>query len=260
MFRGTLRYPGWCETLRGIARLGFLDETRRDGVAGLRWKDLVARMIASTGKDLRRDLASFLGVTVDSPVISRLEWLGLLSSDPLPQGATSYLDALTERMLGKMQYAPGERDMLVMQHEFTVRLRGPPRADHVHAGRLRNPARGHVHVTPGRPSRGDRGSADPRRGDRPRGGAGSRSAAGVRAGACGARRSLGCGSTRRGSLSLRGSWRGQAAVRADRRCGMSGRSISDQDGDPGSQVPRDRRAQGAVRAERAGPVGAVLHR
>jgi len=120
MFRGTLRYPGWCETLESIAQLGLLDETKRDGLAALRFRDLVARMAKSTGKDLRRDLASFLGVTEDSLVISRLEWLGLLSSDPLPPGATSYLDALTERMLGKMQYAPGERDMLVMQHEFTV--------------------------------------------------------------------------------------------------------------------------------------------
>jgi len=124
MFRGTLRYPGWCETLRAIARLGFLDETKRDDLQRLSFHDLVARMARSSGKDLRRDLAGFLGVAADSPVVLHLEWLGLLSSDPLPRGAGSYLDVLTEQMLGKMQYASGERDMLIMQHEFTVARAG----------------------------------------------------------------------------------------------------------------------------------------
>jgi len=121
MFRGTLRYPGWCETLKGIAAMGFLDETNRSDLAGLRFRDLAARMIRSAGKDLRKEIAGFLRVPATSPSLSNLEWLGLLSSDPLPNGAASPLDVLTQRMLERMQYVPGERDMLVMQHQFTVR-------------------------------------------------------------------------------------------------------------------------------------------
>jgi saccharopine dehydrogenase-like NADP-dependent oxidoreductase len=123
IFRGTLRYLGWCETLRAIARLGFLDETERNDLAGLRWCDLTARLIRSSGKTLKEDLGRFLGLRVDSPVVSNLEWLELLSAEPLPRGARSYLDSLVEQMLEKMRYAPGERDMLVMQHEFTVKYR-----------------------------------------------------------------------------------------------------------------------------------------
>ncbi len=122
MFRGTLRYPGWCDTLRRIVQLGFLDETKRADLAGLDFAGLVGKLIKSPGKDPKREAAAFLGISLESPITSKLEWLGLFSSDPLPTGASSYLDVLTERMLEKMQYAPGERDLLVMQHEFVARL------------------------------------------------------------------------------------------------------------------------------------------
>jgi len=118
MFRGTLRYPGWCETMNKIAELGFLDEAERDGLVGLTFRGLTAVLIGSSGEDLKTDLAAFLNLDVDSPAISNMEWLGLLSDDPLPQGAKSPLDVLATRMLDKMHYAPFERDMLVMQHEF----------------------------------------------------------------------------------------------------------------------------------------------
>lgn len=129
MFRGTLRYPGWCATMKKVVELGFLDETQRDDLAGLTFRELIAKLIGCSGENLRADLASFLKVDVDSQGISNLVWLSLLSDDPLPQGVRSPLDVLAERMLEKMQYAPGERDMLVMQHEFIVRY--PDRTERI---------------------------------------------------------------------------------------------------------------------------------
>lgn len=120
MFRGTLRYPGWCATLKKIAELGLLDETERSDLARLAFRELTARLTGGSGRDLKADLSRFLRLDSSSKVISDLEWLGLLSDESLPLGANSHLDVLAQRMLEKMQYAPGERDMLVMQHEFTV--------------------------------------------------------------------------------------------------------------------------------------------
>jgi len=120
MFRGTLRYPGWCETLKKIAELGLLDETERGDLAGLTLAQFMSKMIGSSG-NLKADLATFLLIDKNSPVISNLEWLGLFSDDPIPQGAKSPLDVLAGRMLEKMKYAPGERDMLIMQHEFIAK-------------------------------------------------------------------------------------------------------------------------------------------
>ncbi len=120
MFRGTLRYPGWCDTLKAIVDLGLLDESERDDLGGLTFARLTARLIGSDGADLKADLARHLGIPVDGKPIRDLEWLGLLSDEPLPEGANAYLDVVAQRMLSKMQYAPGERDMLVMQHEFLI--------------------------------------------------------------------------------------------------------------------------------------------
>jgi len=121
MFRGTLRYPGWCETLTAIAELGLLDEHTSNDLSGITFRDFTAQRVAEAGQDLKTDLAALLKINVDSKVISNLEWLGFLSSDPLPEGVHSPLDVLASRMLEKMRYAPGERDMLIMQHAFVAR-------------------------------------------------------------------------------------------------------------------------------------------
>jgi len=120
MFRGTLRYPGWCTTMKKIVDLGFLDETQRDDLAGLTYKQLLARLIQSEGLNVKADVASFLGIDSDSDPIVRIEWLGLLSDEAIPAADDTYLDVLASRMLKKMGYAPRERDMLVMQHEFVA--------------------------------------------------------------------------------------------------------------------------------------------
>jgi len=118
MFRGTLRYPGWCETMKKIGELGLLNEEERSDLTGLTFREFTGKLIDSARDDLKGDLAAFLDVSLDSHVLSDLEWLGLLGDEPLPEEVHSPLDVLAARMLEKMQYVPGERDLLVMQHEF----------------------------------------------------------------------------------------------------------------------------------------------
>ena len=120
MFRGTLRYPGWCDTLKKIADLGFLDETERGDIEGMTYGGLLARFIKADGADLTSDLAAFLNIPIDADPIVRMDWLGLLSDEAIPAADNTYLDVLASRMLAKMAYVPGERDMLVMQHEFVA--------------------------------------------------------------------------------------------------------------------------------------------
>jgi saccharopine dehydrogenase (NADP+, L-glutamate forming) len=117
MFRGTLRNLGWCETMKKIVDLGLVDTDKLDDIAGLTFAQFTARLIGSSG-DLKQDLAAYLSIAEDSQVMSRLEWLGLLSDDPLPVKKDAPIDILTARMLDKMQFEEGERDLLILQHEF----------------------------------------------------------------------------------------------------------------------------------------------
>jgi saccharopine dehydrogenase-like NADP-dependent oxidoreductase len=120
MFRGTLRFPGWCKAMKQVARLGWLRTDGINGLDGKTYADLTALLAgASDTSDLKAKVAEHLGVDAEGPEISKMEWLGLLGGDPLP-GPTAPVDILTKRMLEKMSYAEGERDMLVLQHTFVV--------------------------------------------------------------------------------------------------------------------------------------------
>ena len=128
MFRGTLRNLGWCETLSKISDLGLLDEAARDDLDGLTWAQLTRKLVGGTG-DLKADLAAKLGVEPAAKVVNDLDWLGAFSDEPLPAGQKAPIDILCARMLDKMQYAPGERDMLILRHEFEAQY--PDRAEKI---------------------------------------------------------------------------------------------------------------------------------
>lgn len=125
MFRGTLRYLGWCETLKKVVDLGLLDETPTTYPAGTTFAQYMARFLKSpaTG-NLRNDLAKQLSIEPASPILKRFEWLGLLGNEAISVTGkeTTPLDILANRMAEKMQYQPGERDMLVLLHAFVARF------------------------------------------------------------------------------------------------------------------------------------------
>lgn len=119
MYRGTLRNPGWCDTWKKMVDLGLLDDKVRTNLKGLTYAQFTASLIAVlAGVNLKRDLAGFLKIDQGSEPIRRMEWLGLLGNDPLPCEEGSPLDVLAARLLEKLQFAPGERDMIVLHHEF----------------------------------------------------------------------------------------------------------------------------------------------
>jgi saccharopine dehydrogenase (NADP+, L-glutamate forming) len=120
MFRGTLRYVGWCATLRKIADMGLLEDAPIAGLPAT-YREFTARLLGvSPDTDLPAFLAERWGLALDAKPITDLAWLGLFSDEPLPPGCTTAIDILAETMQSKMAYKPGERDLLVMQHEFVA--------------------------------------------------------------------------------------------------------------------------------------------
>jgi saccharopine dehydrogenase-like NADP-dependent oxidoreductase len=122
MYRGTLRNLGWCDSLYKIAALGFLDDQPRE-VTGITYAQFTRSLLpadAPHSGELKADLAAYLKTDQDSPVIQKLEWLGLLDEKPLQVAGNkiSSLDLLTQVMLERMQYAKDERDLLVLVHQF----------------------------------------------------------------------------------------------------------------------------------------------
>ena len=119
MFRGTIRHPGWCATLGAVARLGLLDLTPRRWRAGTTYAQFMESLAGpGRGSSLRSRVAERAGLAPDDPVLGRLEWAGLLSDRPIGQLETTPLDVLCARLEEVMTYAPSERDMIVLRHDF----------------------------------------------------------------------------------------------------------------------------------------------
>ena len=132
LFRGTLRNAGWCSTLKTIRRLGLLSEDALPAPAKLTWTECIRRLIgAGEGASIRSQVAEALNLDAGAPELGRLEWLGLFEDEPLPAGAASPLDALAAQMVQRMGYSPGERDMIVLKHQFLARY--PERSEQITA-------------------------------------------------------------------------------------------------------------------------------
>ena len=118
VFRGTLRYIGWCDTMHNLVKIGMLDTEPRD-TSGMTWADFTRAILgAGPDEDLRRAAARCMGVPTEALPPSNMEWLGLFSDRKLGHDRISPLEALGNIMEEKLAYADGERDMVVLFHEF----------------------------------------------------------------------------------------------------------------------------------------------
>jgi saccharopine dehydrogenase-like NADP-dependent oxidoreductase len=120
VMRGTYRNIGWCDTFKKIIDLGLVDEAPAAYPEGTTFRQLTAELIgAEEGDDMMAATAEKLDLAGDHFVIRNLDWLGLFGTDPLP-AADSKLDILSERLLQKLKYRDGEKDMLILRHRFVV--------------------------------------------------------------------------------------------------------------------------------------------
>jgi len=120
IFRGTLRRPGYCEAWNIFIELGMTDDTYS--------------MVDSHGMTPRRFLNAFLPyhetATVEDKfkaflredrmdLYNKFEWLGIFEDHPILESNNATPAQLLEEILvGKLSLNNGDKDMLVMIHEF----------------------------------------------------------------------------------------------------------------------------------------------
>jgi len=128
IIRGTYRYPGWCPTIKKIADIGFLS-IEPENFAGKTFAEVTKEKVKCSDSDLKAKVAEFIGLKSEDKIISNMEWLGLFSGEKIPSNIKTPLDALCHLCKEKLVYKPGERDMLVMKHDFDVVY--PDRREHI---------------------------------------------------------------------------------------------------------------------------------
>ncbi|MBS3777829.1 MAG: saccharopine dehydrogenase NADP-binding domain-containing protein [Candidatus Thermoplasmatota archaeon] len=119
VYRGTFRMTGWCETLRSIADIGWLEDTPIKDSTIQTYADVTAHLLDTKNDDsLYKKTASSLNLPTYAAVLKRLQWLGLFSDIALPKDKDTPLDYLNVLTLNKMPLPADEKDMIVMHHEF----------------------------------------------------------------------------------------------------------------------------------------------
>ncbi|MCP4228766.1 MAG: saccharopine dehydrogenase [bacterium] len=120
LFRGTIRNLGWCEFWKKVSELGFLDVEDSE-YGGVTYKQFLDTFIVGQDSgDLRKDLAVELWLSEDSHILDKFEWLGMFSDEEIPEGATNAVNIFADLLLEKMPYKDGERDMIILAHDFTA--------------------------------------------------------------------------------------------------------------------------------------------
>lgn len=119
MYRGTFRYPNWCESLDAIKALGMVTYEKQN-FEGRTFKEVVAEQINVYPKNVKEKVAERLGLELSSPSIIAMEWLGLFRGERVHLNEGSTFDITSDLMLQKMMLPEGARDMVIMLHSFLV--------------------------------------------------------------------------------------------------------------------------------------------
>ena len=116
MFRGTLRYPGWCTLWDAIVRLGMLENKKP--IADT-YTNYMLGLVEGQG-DVRQAVATFLGMSVNDPVIEKLAYIGFFDDRPIQGQPRDRIQLLANLIAKKLVFRAGERDLLVMRHIFDI--------------------------------------------------------------------------------------------------------------------------------------------
>ncbi|MBM3297697.1 MAG: saccharopine dehydrogenase, partial [Candidatus Aminicenantes bacterium] len=118
LLRGTLRYPGWCRSIKILRELGLLNSRPPEAEAKTYRDFTLSRLGAPPGSDPAAHVRERYPAPEDAKVRNGLEWLGLFEDRALPPGLRSGVEVLAGLMSDKMSYGPGERDMVVLEHQI----------------------------------------------------------------------------------------------------------------------------------------------
>ena len=126
--RGTIRYRGFCDAWNALVQIGLTDGTYpimdSDKIT---YHELMEAFLSKPGRpgaSVKERMAEMLGETEFSPVMKKLDWLGLFSKKKITIPNATPALILEELLLEKWKLAPKDKDLILMQHQFEYELDG----------------------------------------------------------------------------------------------------------------------------------------
>ena len=119
IYRGTFRYKNWCEAMDVFKAMGLTGYDSFD-LSGMSYRAFVAQIAQLEEEQLEDQISEKYSIGKDSPALEALNFLGLLSYDPVHLDKGSPFDILSDLMIQRMMLRDKERDMVIMQHMFRI--------------------------------------------------------------------------------------------------------------------------------------------
>lgn len=125
MLRGTLRMPGYCKAWNVFVKLGLTDDSYKIRNAdSMTYTQLLESFLPDGTASTKVKLMAFMGTEMDEEVMHKLEYLELFSNKPITMKEGSPAELLQHLLEEKWLLKPGDKDMIVMQHQFEYQLNG----------------------------------------------------------------------------------------------------------------------------------------
>lgn len=124
MIRGTLRWPGYCETWSRIVKLGMTNNNLSiPDLADLSPREVVAMFLPlPVPSDRVVEAATlFLELNPTGTIIENLRFLGLFDQEPCGCSGTTAADMLAHLLQQRLAPKPGDRDMVILVHQMDLR-------------------------------------------------------------------------------------------------------------------------------------------
>ena len=127
IYRGTIRYVGWCETIVAMNALSLV-ETEEQDFRGLTFRGFMARQAGESDPAKAEEaVCRKLGIGRHTAVYERFEWLGLFEDRPLPFAKGSARDVISHLFGEKLVYGEGEKDLVILKDEVVAYYPGTGR-------------------------------------------------------------------------------------------------------------------------------------
>ena len=125
MFRGTIRRPGFCEAWDIFVQLGATDDTYiMEDTESMTHREFInSFMKYRIDIPVETKLALYLGVDEESEMMDRLRWLGIFENTKIGIPGLTPARILQKILEEKWKLDPGDKDMIVMQHQFDFMLK-----------------------------------------------------------------------------------------------------------------------------------------
>lgn len=125
MVRGTLRELGYCKAWNVFVKLGLTDDTSKMVQTDkMTYTDLIRAFLPEHAADVKAELKTFVGAAWDAELEAKMNYLELFSNKPIRLKEGSPAQLLQDLLEEKWKLKAGDRDMIVMQHEFEYLLPG----------------------------------------------------------------------------------------------------------------------------------------